>query len=348
MHWNLLRSNPPCYSQLAEPMEKRTDLEQIKGQLHKLGIQSEVPLDNGFEFRVSGIPFELLINDYYDSETELYGTLLHLSKVHEECDSFIMRLAVEDTEQHSGEWVTYLEDKQQIGFFAFPVLLNPTEKEIDLPEAIQGILEYRKEIQDRYQSMQLLVRLSTEEDLDTPGDVLLLEEDHQRACEAFPFWKLTLSTEGISEAIDEMGMEHEVVDLIDDISPGKPILFWSDSEMYLIQEENNRLTLYAKRIIDFDRIDLFGPACRFISNRTARTEYKLEYNVCTVLTRLPEDTDHNNLGNRLRICIARLNQFLEQLTEDTQEARKIEATPEQMKKYFIYEVIRNNMAENGS
>lgn len=327
-------------------MEKKTDFEHIKGELHALGILSETPLDNGFEFHVSGIPFELVFNYTYDSESGLSGTLVHLSKVDENCDPFIMHLAVEDTGHNSGRWVTYLEDRRQIGFYSFPTVLHPNKEEIDLSESIQAILECRKEIQERYLSMIQLVHLSIEEGLNPPGDILLPEEDHLKACEAFPFWGPTLCTEDIEEILNKMGMEYEVVDLIDDIKPMKPILFWSDSEIYLIQEDSNRLTLYTKMIIDPDRIDLFGPTCRRIADIIARSEYRIEHNVCTVLVRLPEDTGYDNIGDRLRICVARLNQFIEQLAEDTQEARKIDVTFEQMKMYFTYEVIREDLAED--
>jgi len=326
-------------------VEKKTDFERIKGELHKLGIQSETPLDNGFEFHVSGIPFELVFNCTYDSETGLNGTLVHLSKVDGSCDTFIMHLAVEDTEQNSGRWVTYLEDRRQIGFYAFPAVLHPQKEKMDLSEAIQGILDCRKEIQERYMSMIQLVHFSIEEGFNPPGDILLLEEDHQKACESFPFWRPTLCTEDIEGILDEMGMEYEVVDLIDDIMPMKPILFWSDSEIYLIQEESNRLVLYTKMIIDPIRPDLFGPTCMRIANNIARTEYRIEHNVCTVLIRLPENTEYNDLRNRLRICTARLARFLDQLVNYSPETRKIEATHEQMRKYFIYESVKNDLTK---
>ena len=325
-------------------MDNSKDVEKVKEQLIKYGFQPKASSDNSFSFLAAGVPFEIIVNYKYDPEQGLSCTLVHLSKVMEGCDSFIMRMAVEDAEHTCGGWVTYREERGQIGFYAFPTTLHPQVSKVDLPETVQSIIECRKEIQERYLSMQQLIQLSKDEETYLSKDILSPEENHSRACEEFAFWGPSLCTGDIEEVLDSMGLQHEVVDLIDDIMPRKPILFWTHSEMYLIQDEGNRPVLYAKRIIDIDRIELFGPLCRTIAFHISLTEYKLEHNVCTVFTRLPENTDYKNLGNRLRICTARLTQFLDQLIDYSPEARKIEATPEQMRKYFVYEVIKNDLS----
>lgn len=326
-------------------MKNSKDIKIVKEQLVKWGFQPEASKDNSFSFLAAGVPFELVVNHEYDPEQGLSCTLVHLSRVYEGCDSFIMRLAVEDAEHTCGGWVSYREEKGQVGFYAFPTVLHPQATEVDLPETVQSIIECRKEIQARYLSMRRLIQLSKEEETDLPTEILFSEEDHPNACEEFAFWGPSLCTGDIEEVLDAMGMQHEVVDLIDDIMPRKPILFWTGSEMYLIQDEGNRPVLYAKRIIDIDRSELFGPICRTIAHNISLTEYKLEHNVCTVFTRLPEDTDYKNLGDRLRICTARLTQFLDQLADYSPEARKIEATHEQMRKYFIYESVKNDLTK---
>ena len=192
-------------------MDNSEEIKQVKAQLVKWGFQPEVSSANAFSFLAAGVPFELVVSYKYDPEQGLSCTLVHLSRVMEGCDPFIMRIAVEDAEHTCGGWVTYREERGQIGFYAFPITLHPQVSKVDLPETVQSIIECRKEIQDRYLSMQQLIQLSKGEGTNISKDILLPEEYHSKACEAFTFWGPSLCTGDIEEVLDSMGLLHDMV-----------------------------------------------------------------------------------------------------------------------------------------